>query len=182
MFIWSIPWELEGGPAASCAYHLEKGWAVKLWVYSAVPHGGPLMRCDMFLVKKVAIKIFLSLGTLWWLPGGPYEYHAWKVSKQSNQGALLCREVLLIKSGFYMSDSNFMKGQLGWKNWFWKHCFSVTLWVLWFCTVELYHCERIATILVGSAVFLSFEKSKQQDQFWATNYGCNWLGFVPAFF
>ena len=37
-----FPGNLEGGPVASCGYHLEKGWAVKLWVYSAVPHGDPL--------------------------------------------------------------------------------------------------------------------------------------------
>lgn len=116
VFISSIPWEPGGEAAASCAYHLEKGWAAELWVYPAVPYGELPMGCDilLFMVKKVVIKIFSSLGTCGDCQLDSMNTIRGRCQKQSNQGGFaLQRKRYWVKSGFSIANSNFVKGQLG---------------------------------------------------------------------
>ena len=115
VFISSIPWEPGGDPAASCAYHLEKGWAAELWVHPAVPYGELLMGRDIFLftVKKVVIKIFPSLGTCGDCQADSMSTVRGRCQSKVTRGTCFAEEALLVKSEFYMANSNFVKGQLG---------------------------------------------------------------------
>lgn len=159
MFIWSIFWEPGWGPVSP-----RPPLSVTVWRRAGLRRSFgftplcPMMRGGdggvgwvsgyvspyrlwLFLVKKVVIKIISSLGTLRWPPS---RYHACRVLKQNNgRGwgeALLFRRIIhCYLSAFCVASSNFMKGPLGEKDWFWKHYFSVTFGFfgfVFYCSTE----------------------------------------------
>lgn len=73
------------------------------------------MGCDIFLfmVKKVVIKIFSSLGTCGDCQVDSMNTIRGRCQKQSNQGKFALQRKRYWLSGFSMANSSFVKGQLG---------------------------------------------------------------------